>query len=166
MSCTPLKTVTCEVIESPKCNTATVKIPVKVLRKLDPNDEFLIDKINDNLKYVQLLPSERLKSRISSEVYRCSVEYRKLRNGYRKAQMDKNVKSISIQENEIKHTVVATPIQPKHLIPQGVANTGHVHIDNSSSKNKHRVVRRLEKSSEKVLDFVETYGVIPKKVSL
>ena len=71
--------------ESPKAGSQTyIEIPNNVLRKLDPNDESIIDQINTELKFMQLKQSDRLLSRLKKEISRTKNDYRKLRNGYKK----------------------------------------------------------------------------------
>ena len=39
-----------------------------------------------------------------------------------------------------------------------------IRIDNCSKSNKHKIVKKLKGHVEQALDFVDTYGVIPKKL--
>ena len=142
--------------DSPKANTqGSIELSNYVLRKLNGQDTQLIDTINSELKFVQLKPTDRLLVRLKNEISRSAAEYKKLKSGHQKSKFDKKLRKIAVQENEIKATNSENAQSPLNVGKQ---------IDNVSTPNRNRVVNRLRENLDKSLNFVESYGVLPKKL--
>ena len=153
-----LRELNVSVQDSPKSNNnqATIELSNYVLRKLDGQDNHLIDTINSELKCIQLNSSERLLTRLRNEISRTASEYKKIKSGHKKSKFDKKLKQISVQGNEIKSAQADSISSP-------LSNPGK-RIDNVSTPNRNRVVSRLKENLDKSLDFIESYGVLPRKV--
>lgn len=104
MACTPIKEVTCNTPaqQSPNIQSKLfIEVTCEVLRMLDPNDDQLIEKLNNELSHCNLKDSERVRNRIKNEIYRCTSEYRKLKSGNKRSAYNKKTKKIALNVEEI-----------------------------------------------------------------
>ena len=162
--------------------TNTLQITNKYLRMISKEGSFNgshIDVINTQLKYVQLLSCERLENRLLNEVSRTTSKYKTVKGGNNKMKFDKAVKKIAVFGEELKQCQPLSPITPS--TPHTPSNTSATRpatpntdspslinsgnrVDNSSSRHKSRLIGKLGTNASKALEFVETYGVLPKKL--
>ncbi|MCG7867336.1 MAG: hypothetical protein JAY74_13350 [Candidatus Thiodiazotropha taylori] len=141
----------------------TLEVQNKLLRHLytsKSNGQSVTELFNKELKHIQLISSDRLESRFKIEGARVVSEYRKMKSGHKRTKFDKKSKKISILNNELRVTddICSAAASDAHIDHK---NTGP-RIDNSSKSVKTKVIRTLEGNVKHSLDFVETYGALPK----
>ena len=162
----------------------TLDVSNKILRTIyakRSNNLSLTEQLNEELKYIRLLKSDRLESRLYTEGCRIDKEYRKLKGGNDQTKHNQKIRKIAILKHEIEN---ATEIQTNRFALESASTPKHVkespkienekenvsytnegpRIDNSSQSVKKKVIRNLEENVNKALDFVETYGVLPKSL--
>lgn len=168
---------------SPKCPIPqdeiflTLDISNKFLRKNQCNineNRTFVDIINTALDHVQLRSSQRLETRLLNESSRSVAVYKSTKGGNNKIKCDKKVKKIAVLQNELQ--IVSDVIKNTHLridysetnkedsgANKSLQNNG-TRLDNVSDHNKKRVLKKLETNTKTALEFVETYGVLPKSL--
>ena len=159
----------------------TLDVTNKFLRTIytkKSETQTLTELLNEEIQYIRLAKSDRLESRLYSEGSRIRSEYSKIKGGNKQAKHNQKIRKIAIMKNEIEnfseiqiHQLLNEPIStPKPRITRenekennSYANEGP-RIDNSSKSMKKKVIRNLEENVNKALDFVETYGALPKSL--
>ena len=81
---------------------------------------------------------------------------KKIRSGHKKTKFDEKLKKINVQENEMVTSSDVSKSETKS-VPRK-------RLDTVSKTNKSKLKHKLEADVEKSLDFVESYGVIPKQL--
>lgn len=158
MECTPLKEINVSVEDSPRASSQpTNEISNFTLRKLNGQGSQIIDTINSELKLIQLKSTDRLLTRLKNEISGTVAAYKKLKGGHQKTLFDRKMRQLNVQENEI---ISANSSCSKTISLPDTCKR----IDNISTPNRGKVVNKLKNSIEKSLDFVKSYGVLPKKL--
>ena len=137
----------------------TIEITNGTLRTLTSDALFtgsLTEMLNKKLPNFQLKQSKRLEIRISKECHKAAAEYRKLNGGHKKTKFNQKIRQISIPKGELEEVKSLSTHTPL------LSNNG-LRLDNVSNSHKKNVRQKLENNVVKALEFVETFGVLPKK---
>ena len=161
MDCNILEEITIDLDLSPKgnANSRSLKLSLtnKLLRQLKNDDNFngsFVQVLNKHLKTTKLRESHNLEHKLYKVNNRACVGYRNTKGGNNRTKFDRKCNTLYLNQGDYMDCLTDT-MDKRH---------GQLHIDNSSKRHQARIVKKLEKDIYHALDFVEEYGVFPKKL--